>query len=62
MLEQFLIQALPAVMLWVVFAVVAGMIHKPWQDRVLWFPVRLTRRALKWALIELANAIGGGKK
>jgi hypothetical protein len=61
MLEQFLVQALPAAMLWVVFAVVVGMVHQPWRNRVLWFPVRLTRRVLKWALIELANIIGGKK-
>jgi hypothetical protein len=49
-------------MLWVVFAVIAGMMVPAWRSRLLWLPVQLGRRAVAATLRALADFIGGKKK
>ncbi len=48
-------------MMWVVFSVIAGMIHSPWRTRLLWWPVKLVRRAVASGLRALADLVAGKK-
>jgi hypothetical protein len=48
--------------LWIAFCGTMYIVNSKWAVQLAWWPLRLTRRAIGWAFIELGRIIGGGKK
>lgn len=48
--------------LWVALCGCVYIVHRPTAIRLAWWPLRLLRRTLGWALIELGRTVAGGKK
>jgi hypothetical protein len=61
-MEQFIVQLTAMAVLWIALCGCVYIVHQPTAIRLAWWPLRLLRRVVGWALIELGRAIAGGKK